>query len=131
MHLSLIRAPTYDPVRMPSLAIVSDPNSQADDLMSSGVDASLPAAWFPAKEVLASWQWLLSAATLNSDGQPDSECDAEKTPERAGPTREGITPHKLRHTFAAHLIRNGGDIRTVQHELGACCVNRCTAGWQI
>jgi site-specific recombinase XerD len=31
---------------------------------------------------------------------------------------QGITPHKLRHTFATHLIRNGVDIGTVRDLLG-------------
>ena len=36
----------------------------------------------------------------------------------AGLDQEGITPQKLRHTFATPLIRNGVDIRTVQELLG-------------
>jgi len=38
--------------------------------------------------------------------------------ERAGLAGQGITVHKLRHTFATHLVRHGVDVKTVQELLG-------------
>lgn len=37
--------------------------------------------------------------------------------QQAGITRD-ITPHTLRHSFAAHLIQNGADIKSIQEMLG-------------
>jgi integrase/recombinase XerC len=59
---------------------------------------------------------------VNSRGQPIPghviNTALDEILAEAGLAGQGITPHKLRHTFATQLIHKGVDVRTVQELLG-------------
>lgn len=58
---------------------------------------------------------------LNMNGNPMTRQGFWKIIKQYGEAAgldDGLTPHTFRHSFAAHMIQNGADLRTVQEILG-------------
>jgi integrase/recombinase XerD len=60
---------------------------------------------------------VVTTAAENADMQEIKFVDA------AGMERQKITSHDLRHSFAVHFVRNGGDIRTLRDLLGHASIS--------
>ncbi len=64
----------------------------------------------------------VSSVFVNHRGGPLTSRSIQRIVHKYGatalPTRRGVSPHTLRHSFATHMLNGGADLRSVQELLG-------------
>ncbi len=120
LGLTLRRFPAADPITgapPPTLRVLGKGNKERDVPL-------LPAVWQAVAEYLAACPFALEAdgpIFVGARGGPLNPGVVQRQVRRlraALNLPDSATPHALRHSFATHLLRSGGDLRSIQELLG-------------
>jgi integrase/recombinase XerD len=96
--------PLSPPARVALADWLAHLDNEAEGLRATG--KPVPKALFPARGALGHWTRQQVFTTLKSIAT------------RAGVSPDKVTPHRLRHAFATHLLAHGADLMVIQTLLG-------------